>query len=307
MRALVTGASGKLAAFVIDDLLAAGHEVVLFSRKPAPDRFSHLPQLRGDINCFEDCQRAVTGGIDAIQHIAAQPGPSDHPEFRASYAEQGVPFDDTMRSNVLGPYYLLQAALAADVEIFVMTGSNCALGHGFRLSGKPFPFQYLPVDEAHPCEVEDSYSYTKLVGEELLGSYSRAYGMRTHVLRSSGICNEERRRQMARTAAETGAWSDWIYAWVGAEDIAAAHRMLMEQARDLAPHGVYYCNGNDTGSLTPSREIVARFRPDLLPYVRDLEGHASFFSNQALRDALGWEHHTSWRDYLAEEGANHEG
>ena len=307
MRVLVTGASASFAPFVIDDLLAAGHEVVLFSRKPPLDRFSHLPLVQGDITCFEDCQRAVSGGIEAIQHIAARPGPVDHPDFRADAAEKGIPFDATMLSNLMGPYYLLHAALAADIEIFVMTGSNCALGHGFRISGTPFPFQYLPVDEAHPTNVEDSYSYTKYVGEELLASFTRAYGIRTYALRSAGICNEQRRRDMARYAGPAGGWTDWIYAWVGAEDIACAHRLLMEQARDITPHGVYYCNGNDTSVLTPSREIVERFRPDLLPHVGDLEGFASFFSNKALREAVGWEHKTSWRIYLNEGGENSEG
>ena len=307
MRVLVTGASGGLAPFVIDDLIAAGHEVVLFARRLPAERFSHLPFIQGDINCFEDCQRAVRGGIEAIQHLAAQPGPVDHPDMRASCAERGIPFDATMRSNIMGPYYLLQAALAEDIEIFVMTGSNCALGHGFRISGTPFPFQYLPVDEAHPTNVEDSYSYSKWAGEELLASFTRAYGIRTYALRSAGICNEQRRRDMASHAGPAGGWSDWIYAWVGAEDVASAHRLLMEQARDITPHGVYYCNGNDTGVLTPSREIVERFRPDLLPHVRDLEGCASFFSNKALRDAVGWEHKTSWRMYLNEGGEGNEG
>jgi UDP-glucose 4-epimerase len=187
----------------------------------------------------------------------------------------------------------------------VMTGSNCALGHGFRISGRPFPFRYLPVDEAHPTEVEDSYSYTKWVGEELLASFTRAYGMRTYALRSAGICNEQRRRQMARTAGEAGGWSDWLWAWVGAEDLASAHRLLTEHAPDIAPHGVYYCNGDDTSSLTPSRAIVERYRPDLLPHTSDLEGHASFFSNDALREAVGWRHRTSWRAYL-NEGSDHD-
>ena len=45
-----------------------------------------------------------------------------------------------------------------------------------------------------------------------------------------------------------------------------------------------------------------KFRPDLLPLVRDLEGNASFLSNQKLRQTVGWEHKTSWRQYLSEEG-----
>ena len=102
-------------------------------------------------------------------------------------------FDETMRTNIMGTYYLLEAAVARGIGVFVMTGSNCALGHGFRISGREFPYQYLPVDEGHPSDVEDSYSYSKLVGEELLAMYTRAHGMRTYALRSAGICPPERR------------------------------------------------------------------------------------------------------------------
>ena len=72
----------------------------------------------------------------------------------------------------------------------------------------------------------------------------------------------------------------------------------MEKAQDIEPHGAYFCNGNDTTALEPSAELIERFRPDLLPLVRDLGGHASFTSNRKLHETVGWEHRTSWREYL---------
>ncbi len=300
MRVLVTGSSGKLAPFVIHDLLSAGHEVVLFSRRPPAPEFDHLPLVLGDINCFADCQKAVRGRIDAIQHLAAQPWPVDHPQMREDAAKRGIPFDATMRSNMMGVYYLLQAALQENIEIFVMTGSNCALGHGFRISARPFPYQYLPIDEQHPSDVEDSYSFTKYAGEELLASFTRAYGMRTYAIRSAGICDETRRRQIAKNAQPITAWNEWMWCWVGSEDVASAHRLLMERARDIEPHGVYFCNGDDTTALEPSLELVRCYRPDLLPLVNDLPGHSSFLSNRRLQEVVGWKHQTSWRIYLDE-------
>jgi hypothetical protein len=73
----------------------------------------------------------------------------------------------------------------------------------------------------------------------------------------------------------------------------------MEKAHQIEPHGAFFCNGDDTTALEPSRELIARFRPDLLPLVRDLKGHASFLSNQKLRRTVGWEPRTSWRDDMA--------
>jgi UDP-glucose 4-epimerase len=298
MKVLVTGSSGRLGPFVIRDLINAGHEVVLFSRKsPAPE-FSHLSFILGDITNFDDCQKAVQGGIDAIQHLAAQPWPVDHPRERTQADQQGIPFDMTMRSNIMGTYYLLQAALQKNIEIFVMTGSNCALGHGYRISQRPFPFRYFPVDEQHPSDVEDSYSYSKLAGEELLASYTRAYGMRTYSIRAAGICDEERRRDIARDASPEKSWSDWLWCWVGSEDVASAHRLLMERAHEIEPHGAYFCNSDDTTALEPSLELLRCYKPELAALVKDLPEHSSFLSNQRLKDVVGWEHKTSWRQYL---------
>jgi nucleoside-diphosphate-sugar epimerase len=300
MKVLITGVSGRLGPFVVKDLEAAGHDLVLSSRREPGEEIQNWPWVQGDINNFEDCQRMLaSGGFDAIQHLAAQPWPVDHPTQRAQAEERGIPFDATMRSNIMGTYYLLQAALAQDIGIFVMTGSNCALGHGYRISDTPFPYQYLPVDEAHPADVEDSYSYSKLVGEELLASYTRAYGMRTHMVRAAGICNEERRRRMAENAKPVTGWNPWLWCWIGSEDVASAQRLLMEKAAEIVPHGTYFCNGDDSTALQPTRELIETYKPELLPLVRDLEGHASLLSNKKLRETVGWAPQTSWREYLA--------
>jgi nucleoside-diphosphate-sugar epimerase len=300
MKVLVTGASGRLGPHVVKALEDAGHDLVLTSRRPVPAEIAHWPWIQADIREYEECQRVVDGQrFDAIHHLAAQPWPVDHPAQRALAEERGIPFDATMRSNIMGTYYLLQTALHNDIEIFVMTGSNCALGHGYRISDTPFPFQYLPVDEAHPSNVEDSYSYSKLAGEELLASYTRAYGMRTYSIRAAGICDETRRKAMAANAKPVEGWNPWLWCWVGSEDVASAHLLLMEKARDIVPNGAFFCNGDDTTALEPSRELIERFNPALLPLVKALEGHASMLSNQKLRETVGWEHKTSWREYLA--------
>ncbi|MEM2885357.1 MAG: NAD(P)-dependent oxidoreductase [Thermoproteota archaeon] len=294
MRVLVTGASGRLGPYVVRELERAGHDLALFSRRQPAPSLAHLPWTRGDITVYEDCERAMEGGFDAVQHLAAVPGPTDHPSLGGG----ALPFDATMRTNIMGTYYLLRAAVKKGVRIFVMTGSNCALGHGLRISNTPFPLRYLPVDEGHPSDVEDSYSFSKLAGELLLESYARAYGMRTYVLRSAGICDAARREEIARNARPARAWDPWMWAWVGSEDLASAHRLLMEEAGSIGPHGVFYCNGDDTTALEPSLELVEKFNPSLLPFAKNLEGHASMFSNRKLRSEVGWEPRTSWRDRL---------
>ena len=294
---MVTGASGRLGPYVVAELESAGHELVLMSRT-RPEGADRWPWVQGDLADFGVCMKATEGGVEAIQHVGATPYPTDHPESRKRAEERGVPFDETMKTNVMGTYYLLQAAVERKIGIFVMTGSNCALGHGSRISGTEFPIHYLPIDEKHPSDVEDSYSYSKLVGEELLASYTRAYGIRTHVLRSAGICDRERREGIARNASAAGEWDTWLWAWIGSEDIATAHRLLMEKAEEIEPHGVYFCNGDDTTALEPTRELIERYKPELLESSSQDGEHWSLLSNRKLRETVGWEPRTSWRDLL---------
>jgi UDP-glucose 4-epimerase len=295
MKVLITGGNGKLAAYVIRTL-APNHEIVLFARHQPSEEFAHYPWIQGDLTDFDACQRAVDG-VDAIQHIGAQPWPVDHPQMRTRAEERGIPFDATFKTNMLGTYYLMQAAAeAGSVKTVVMAGSNCALGHGFRISGTPFPIERLSIDETHPTHPEDSYSFTKRAGEDLLASYSRAYGIRTYVTRIAGICPAERRQQIADNAKPVTAWSEWLWCWVGSEDVASAHQLLMEKAESLPAHDVYFLNADDTTCLEPSLELVERFNPALLPLVDQLGGHQSFLNCDKLKNAVGWEHKTSWRD-----------
>lgn len=296
MRVLVTGASGRFAPYVVRELTST-HEVVLTSRRKPVKEFSALPWVEADLTSFDDCCRAVKG-VEAIQHIGASASPTDHPESRANCEERGVAFDTTFKTNLLGPYYLLQAAVAEGVKVMVMAGSNCALGHGFRISGTPFPIHRLPIDETHPDYPEDSYSFTKRAAEDLLDSYTRAYAIRTYIARLGGITPEEVRREIAEGAGPTSGWDEWLFDWVASEDAARAHRLLMEAAEELPPHDVFMLSADDTTALEPSRELIERFRPELIPVAEGLEGHQAFISSEKLKRAVGWEHGITWRELL---------
>jgi UDP-glucose 4-epimerase len=293
MKVLITGASGRLGKFVIHEL-ADKHELILTSRRQPSEELSKYTWIQADLNCFEDCQRVIKG-VDAIQHLGAQPEPSDHPNMRAIAEAKGIPFDATFKTNLLGTYYLLQAAIEAGVEILVMTGSNCAFGHGFRISQTPFPIQSLPIEETHPCYPEDSYSFSKRAVEDLLASYSRAYGIRTYITRPAGIRTELQRKEMAAEASPAKSWDPWLWSWVSSEDLASAHGLLLEAATELPLHDVYLVNADDTTALEPSRELVERFKPEILPLAATLTGHQAFFCCDKLKKQVGWQHKMSWR------------
>ncbi|MFH1084374.1 MAG: NAD(P)-dependent oxidoreductase [Chloroflexota bacterium] len=296
-KVLITGASGRFARYMAA-ALRGGYELVLFSRSQPPEDRADLAWVSGDLNSYDDCRRAVAG-VGAIMHLGAVPFPSDHPKMigRALGDRPPLPADATMRTNILGTHNLLRAAVEAGVGTLVMTGSNCAFGHAYRISQNPFPFRYLPLDEAHPPQVEDSYSYSKLAGEMLLASFTSAYGIRTYATRPSGICPPERLQRMAETMAPVRAWSEWLWAYVPSEDLADLQRLIMERGASLPPHSVYVANGLDIAALETGTELITRLRPDLLPIAR-LNGHQALFSIAKAQAEVGWTPRRSWRDYL---------
>ncbi len=299
MKVLVTGASGRFAYFMVK-ALRGRHDIVLTSRQAVPEDRADLPWIQGDLNNWEDCVKAVRG-VDAIQALGAVPSPSDVAGYNERRAQMGMaprPFDATMMTNIMGLYYLVKAAAEAGVKTFVYTGSNCAFGHGFRVSSIPFPINYLPLDEKHPSNAEDSYSFSKHAGEELLNWFTQAYGIRTYITRPAGICPPERLQKMAETAVPCTGWSDWMYGYVPSEDLAQMQLMCMEKAEQLPAHDVFVANGADSTLLEPSLEIIGKYRPDLLPVSQAMTGHRAFFSIEHAQKVLGWTPKHSWRDYL---------
>lgn len=300
MRVLITGASGRFAPYMVRTM-QGDYDLVLTSRTHPQGELDGLAWVQADLNVYDECRRAVEG-VRAILHLGAVPSPSDHPGVRADAARRGRPerpFDATMRTNLIGTYYLMMAAVEAGVETVVMAGSACAFGHGYRISDRPFPFAYLPVDERHPTDVEDSYSYSKLAGEELLASFTRAYGVRTYVTRPSGICPPERLRHMAQAAGPAQGWSEWLFTYVASTDLAELHRLILERADELLPHDVFLANALDTTLVEPTCEVIERFRPDLLPIAEGLDGHGALLSTAKAQQLLGWTPLESWRRYSA--------
>src|SRR5262249_8265744 len=229
------------------------------------------------------------------------PWPVEHPVWRERIpAAVDMPWDETFRINTMGTYYLLEASRRAGARVVVAATSNCVLGHGFRLSDQPYVPQYLPVDEQHPLEFEDSYSLSKHVKEDVLAAYSRAYNMRCYGIRPATILRPDAEEQYANNYAAPQEWSEWFFGYNDARDVARAFALCLEAARagKLPAYDSYFINAADTLALEDSRELVARLRPDLGPLANGLQGRQAFISTEKARSAFGWEPGHSWTEYL---------
>jgi len=155
-RVLVTGSTGCVGANLVAALNERGIEVVGLRRRTSPDDATHGLQMEvviGDLLDIGSLREAVRG-VDWVFHVAAV---SDY--WRTSLKR-------ILQVNVEGARNMMQAALEAGVEKFVLTSSAAALGF-------PRPGRAL-LDERDRCNlrVQDfPYAYSKQLAEDALQEY----------------------------------------------------------------------------------------------------------------------------------------
>lgn len=307
MRVTITGGTGNVAEYLIKEL-EGKHDLVLFDRvPPGQNRIQYEikhPVVVGELLSVDDCERAVKGS-DAIIHLGAIPYPSEHPGTVARVTAMGrqpLPYDETMKINTMGTYYLMEAARRQAVKVVVASTSNCVLGHleSYRFSGRPFEIEYLPVDEQHPKHAEDTYSLSKQFQEEIMHAFTRAHGIRTYAIRPAGVARPERQIDYAKSYKPPERWDQGFNGYADIRDLARAFRMCMEAglAGELPPFDDYYINNPDTWSLEDSKDMVARLRPDLASLGEGLVGRQSLISAAKAGRAFGWKAEHSWTEYL---------
>lgn len=158
MRVLVTGAAGFIGQHMVKALTLEGHDVIgLDIKEQRPD----LPEW-----IREDITKPLTpiGNLDAVIHLAAIAHPTE--------CDADPP--RTFRVNVYGTSQVLQLALKAGARKFIFASS----AHVYDI-----PPKYLPTDEVHPLRLNNIYTTSKVLGEQLCELYWTNHGLSYTVLR----------------------------------------------------------------------------------------------------------------------------
>lgn len=317
-KVLVTGGSGRLGNYVSPYLKSKGYQVTNFDiQLPAPgspNERERIPFVKGDLLSLGDCMRAIaTAQADVIVHLAAIPYNS---EIQLAYAREYNPYlqngarfiqrldeDQTMKTNVMGTYYMLDAARRLGVKKFIFISTYYVVGLGFGISGNPFVPQYLPIDEEHPCTPEDTYGLSKLLGEEMCKSFSRAYGIEVVVLRLLGVYypDDEFSKRIYKfninvpPAKNKG--EEYIsgntYQYVDARDVAKIIELSIE-AQNLNPYEVFFV-ATDTVYTEDTQEVIAKRWPYLKEMGKNIAGTDGIISIDKARRLLGYTPAYSWR------------
>lgn len=161
MKVLITGGAGYIGSHanrllnekgvktvVLDDLSDGHREAVVCGRF-----------VQGDFGNKELVSQLMQAErFDAVMHFAAFASVPDSVLRPARY----------YRNNVANMQALLDCCVENGVKYFVFSSSASTFGEP----------QYTPMDEAHPQQPINPYGRTKLIGEQMLADYERAYGLR---------------------------------------------------------------------------------------------------------------------------------
>ena len=158
MKVCVTGAAGFLGRHVCAALEAHGHEVIgLDISHPAST--VRFPWLVRDIT-----HPLPPVPVDAVIHLAAVANPR----------ESDLNPTKAFGVNVNGTYQVLKMTLESGARKVVFSSS----AHVYDI-----PPKYLPTDEVHPLRLNNTYTTTKLLGEELCHLYFENHGLSYTTLR----------------------------------------------------------------------------------------------------------------------------
>ena len=302
---LITGGSGGLARFVAEELKTT-MEVTLFDIvSPSESRVpweTDLKFVKGDLTDLADCMRAVTlAQADTIVHLGAIPyctdqQPGHHPNFRMP---QRLPEDTTMKVNVMGTYYIMDAARRLGVKKIIFASSFFTLGLGFRISDKPFEIDYLPIDENHRNQPQDTYSLSKVIGEEIVHTYCRAYGMKGVAFRFMGISYPFRPHPNDIELPERPNYPGFgSYQYADARDIAIACRLAIE--KDLESEFESFFVITDNQYRGSPREAIEKSNPRFTHLAGNLKDDEGIISDKKIKEMLGYESKYTWRKQTQE-------
>ena len=229
---VVTGSAGRLGRAAVKGLLAAGHTVTGFDRVATPG----LPAERSIVASITDraALERVFAGANCVIHLAATPDDAKRPDGSIIYDPNHFP-DQLVPNNVLGTYYVLEAARINQVSSVLLASSGQVIdGH---LEAKRVPVK-IGVD----FQPRYLYACTKVILEQLGLVYSQHHGLSVLAVRF-GWCPRDA-GQVAEIAADPEAQDVFLSPGDAGRFFASV------AAAKLPPYSVCFAMSKPTHQLT---------------------------------------------------------
>ena len=301
MKVLITGGAGYIGSHcnryfaekgvetvVLDDLSSGHREAVTDGRFVEGDF--------GDRGLLDKVLGAEK--FDGIIHFAAFIDVAESVAEPAKYYE----------NNVVKMKTLLDAAVAYGVKHFVFSSTAAVFGEP----------EYVPIDESHPKKPINAYGATKLIGEQMLADYGRAYGLRSCSFRyfnaagdsADGRIGEAHnpehhliplvlRASLANRAMKVfGTDYDTrdgscIRDYVHVEDLAEAHYLGLKYIMENDGNHAFNLGSSEGFSVLEILHEAERVTGEHVPHDiadrRPGDPAVLIASNKKAKDVLGWE------------------
>jgi UDP-glucose 4-epimerase len=166
LRVLVVGGSGYIGSHMVKRLGQLGCAVTTLDNLSSGHRDA---VLSGDFVHGDLADQALLAKV-------LQPGRFDAVMHFASFIQVGESVQQPAKyyaNNVTNTLHLLDAMRAGDVQHFIFSSTAATFGEP----------QYTPIDERHPQAPINPYGRSKLMIEQVLEDYDRAYGLKSVCLR----------------------------------------------------------------------------------------------------------------------------
>jgi len=279
LRIVVTGGSGRLGQFVIRDLLSHGHDVLSLDVVRAPSL--PCPAWEADLRRIGDLYQALIGA-DAVIHLAA-------------YQAPGLASDsETFSNNVTTTYNVLK--VAADLGLARAVVASSVAAYGFLYAPRFWPPDYLPLDEQHPCQPQDPYGLSKLIGEQIAESFARRNGLSVASLRLVGIVFDVTYQTFPERWKNPQARLGGFWSYVDARDAASACRLAVETT--WPGHEVLNIAAPTSSMPEPTAELIHRYLPEVHEVRPPAHPRWSGVDSSKAARLLGFRAEHTWERYI---------
>ncbi|GAB4065948.1 NAD(P)-dependent oxidoreductase [Angustibacter speluncae] len=298
MRIFFTGGSGKAGQHVVAHLAGLGHQVTNADLVPLghPD----VADLRVDLTDTGQVYSAVAGlaRFDELD-LPAKPSYDAVVHFAALPAILIAPDATTYATNVLSTYNVLEAATRLGVRKVVFASSETTYGICFA-QGERRP-QYVPVDEEHPTVPEDSYAMAKVANEVTARSFQARSGADVYGLRINNVIEPHEYAESFPAFLEDASLRRRnVFAYIDVRDLGRMVERCLQV--DGLGYEVFNVANADLSVALTTDEVCERFYEGV-PVRREMGRDETFYSIDKARRLVGFEPQHSWRDVLADPGA----
>ena len=304
MHILVTGCAGFIGSHTTERLLLDGHQVrgvdcFTDNYDPALKR-SHLLGIAGhpqfeliESDLVTADPHALLSGIDAVLHLAGQPG------VRDSWASG---FEIYVQRNITATQRLLEAAKSTNISRFAAASSSSVYGNA----------ETYPTTELALPQPVSPYGVTKLASEHLCTLYAKNFGVPTVSLRYFTVYGPRQRPDMALRRMIDLSLADKPFPLFGDGSVSRSFTYINDVVEanlaallSDAPSGSV-CNiaNESTASMTELIELVSSalgqpVRLDRLPAAAG-DAERTGGSSELAQELLGWSPSTPLEQGVAE-------